>query len=201
VNLTKALGFDVEIYDNHFVDKTHQYSLVIAKTSVPITDASGSAVLLSAIDKTVKAFPQLKIDVICGHKHTLSNQQVIKKDIYVTSVIVCLAFIILMLFVFRTFDALSIFLLPFFAIILSVFISTFIFKPLSLFMIGFAAVIAGISVDYGIHLFTAWQTKGYERFKNTIKPVIIASVSTMEFLFRSFFPLFTGTGSSLFFQY
>ncbi len=189
VKLTKAMGFDVEIYDNHFVDKTHQYSLVIAKTSVPITDADKSAILLDAINRTVKLFPSLHIDVVCGHKHTLSNQKVIKKDIYVTSFIISLSFIILMLFVFKTFDALSIFVLPFFAIIVSVFISTFIFKPLSFFMIGFAAVIAGISVDYGIHLFTAWQTKGYMRFKDTIKPVIIASVSTMgvfvSFLFSS----------------
>ncbi len=187
--LTKAMGFDVEIYDNHFVDKTHKYSLAIAKTTVPITDADKSKVLLDAIDKIVKSFPQLKIETICGHKHTLSNQKVIKKDIYITSVIVTLAFIILMLFVFKTFDALTIFILPFFAIVLSVFISTFIFRPLSLFMIGFAAVIAGISVDYGIHLFTAWQTEGYERFKNTIKPVFIASASTMgvfvSFLFSS----------------
>ncbi|MCP3900855.1 MAG: hypothetical protein GY707_14205, partial [Desulfobacteraceae bacterium] len=47
-------------------------------------------------------------------------------------------------------------------------------------------VIAGISVDYGIHLFTAWKTKGYKRFKGTIKPVIIASLSTMG-VFVSFF--------------
>ncbi len=187
--LTKAMGFDVEIYDNHFVDKTHHYTLAIAKTSVPITDADKSKVLLDAIDKTVQLFPELTINVICGHKHTLSNQKVIKKDIYITSIIISFAFIILMLFVFKTFDALSIFVLPFFAIVLSVFISSFVFRPLSLFMIGFAAVIAGISVDYGIHLFTAWQTGGYQRFKNTIKPVIIASLSTMgvfvSFLFSS----------------
>ena len=184
--LSKAMGFNVDLYNNHFVDKTHQYALVIAKTSVPVTDADTSEVLLAAIDNTIKQFSELKIEAVCGHKHTLSNQNIIKKDIFVTSVIITLAFIGLMLFMFKTFDALSIFILPFFAIIISVFISTFIFKTLSLFMIGFAAVIAGFSVDYGIHLFTAWKTKGYQKFKDTIKPVIIASLSTMG-VFVSFF--------------
>ena len=184
--LSKTMGFNVELENNHFVDKTHEYALVIAKTSVPVTDADRSEKLLFAVDKVIEKFPALDIDVVCGHKHTLSNQNIIKKDIYITTFIVTLAFIILMLFMFKTFDALSIFILPFFAIIIAVFISTLIFSSLSLFMIGFAAVIAGISVDYGIHLFTAWKTKGYERFKKTIKPVIIASLSTMG-VFVSFF--------------
>ncbi len=184
--LSKSMGFDVELTNNHFVDKTHQYALVIAKTSVPVTDADNSEELLSAIDKITRLFPDLKIETICGHKHTVSNQNIIKKDIFVTTVIITLAFIGIMLFMFKTFDALSIFILPFFAIVIAVFISSFIFSSLSFFMIGFAAVIAGFSVDYGIHLFAAWKSKGYESFKDTIKPVIIASLSTMG-VFVSFF--------------
>ncbi|MCK5311845.1 MAG: hypothetical protein KAJ62_07040 [Desulfobacteraceae bacterium] len=184
--LSNTMGFDVELENNHFVDKTHQHSLVIAKTSVKVTDAEKSEILLSSIDEIIKSFPDLDITTICGHKHTLSNQKVVKKDIYITTIIITLSFILLMLFTFRTFDALTIFILPFFAIIISVFISSFILSSLSFFMIGFAAVIAGISVDYGIHLFTAYKTKGYSRFKNTIKPVIIASLSTMG-VFVSFF--------------
>lgn len=184
--LSKSMGFDVELVNNHFMDKTHQYTLVIAKTSVPVTDADNSESLLAAIDEIGRLFPDLKIETICGHKHTVSNQNIIKRDILVTTVIITLAFIGMMLFMFKTFDALSIFILPFFAIVIAVFISSFIFPALSFFMIGFAAVIAGFSVDYGIHLFAAWKTKGYERFKDTIKPVIIASLSTMG-VFVSFF--------------
>jgi predicted exporter len=184
--LSKSMGFDVELANNHFVDKTHKYALVIAKTSVPVTDADNSESLLLAIDKITRLFPGLKIETICGHKHTVSNQNIIKQDILVTTVMITLAFIGIMLFMFKTFDALSIFILPFFAIVIAVFISSFIFPSLSFFMIGFAAVIAGFSVDYGIHLFAAWKTKGYEGFKDTIKPVIIASLSTMG-VFVSFF--------------
>ncbi|MCK5098299.1 MAG: hypothetical protein KAR45_09360, partial [Desulfobacteraceae bacterium] len=184
--LSKSMGFDVELENNHFVDKTHKHSLIIAKTSVKVTDAENSEILLLSIDKIIESFPDLDITIVCGHKHTLSNQKVVKKDIYITTIIITLSFILLMLFTFRTFDALTIFILPFFAIVLSVVISSFILSSLSFFMIGFAAVIAGISVDYGIHLFTAYKTKGYTRFKNTIKPVLIASLSTMG-VFVSFF--------------
>ncbi|MCP4106699.1 MAG: hypothetical protein GY749_14365 [Desulfobacteraceae bacterium] len=177
--LGKTMGFDVELHNNHFVDKTHKHALVIAKTSVPVTDADGSEYLLFAINNIIKLSRDIDIETVCGHKHTLSNQKIIKKDIYVTTFIVTLAFTVLMLFMFKAFDALSIFILPLPAIIISVFISTFVFKSLSLFIIGFAAVIAGISVDYGIHLFTAWKTEGYKRFINTVKPVIIASSSTL----------------------
>ncbi|MCD4742516.1 MAG: hypothetical protein K8R67_08600 [Desulfobacteraceae bacterium] len=184
--LSKSMGFNVELENNHFIDKTHQHTLVIAKTSVRVTDAENSEALLLSIDKIINLFPDLNIITICGHKHTLSNQKVVKKDIYITTIIITISFILLMLFTFRTFDALTIFILPFFAIILSVFISSFILKSLSFFMVGFAAVIAGISVDYGIHLFTAYKTNGYTRFKKTIKPVLIASLSTMG-VFVSFF--------------
>ncbi|CCK81995.1 MULTISPECIES: MMPL family transporter [Desulfobacula] len=184
--LSKSMGFDVELKNKHFVDKTHQYSLAIAKTSAPLTDAEKSEILMSAINDIIKTFPDLNIVTVCGHKHTLSNQKIVKKDIYITTIIITLSFIVLMLFMFKTFDALSIFILPFFAIVLSVFISSFILNSLSFFMIGFAAVIAGISVDYGIHLFTAWKTNGYKGLKNTIKPVWIASLSTMG-VFVSFF--------------
>ncbi len=184
--LSKSLGFDVELKNSNFVDKTHEYSLVIVKTKVRITDAKKSETLLLAIDQLIKSFPDLKVTTICGHKHTLSNQKVVKKDIWITTIIITVSFIVLMLFMFRTLDALTIFILPFFAIVLSVFISSFILDSLSFFMIGFAAVIAGISVDYGIHLFTAYKTAGYKRFKNTIKPVIIASLSTAG-VFVSFF--------------
>ncbi len=184
--LSKSLGFNVELENNHFVDKTHKNYLIIAKTCVKVTDASKSETLLSDIEKIIQSFPALEITTVCGHKHTLSNQRVVKRDIYITTIIITLSFILLMLFTFRTFDALSIFILPFFAIILSVFISGFILQSLSFFMVGFAAVIAGISVDYGIHLFTAFKTRGYDRFKSTVKPVIIASMSTMG-VFVSFF--------------
>ncbi len=184
--LSKAMGFDVELDNRHFVDKTHQYSLVIAKTSAPVTDAKKSQTLLLAINDVIKTFPDLDIVTVCGHKHTLSNQKVVKKDIFITTIIITLSFILLMLFMFKTYDALTIFILPFFAIIISVFISSFILDSLSFFMIGFAAVIAGISVDYGIHLFVAWKTQGYQGLKKTIRPVGIASLSTMG-VFVSFF--------------
>ncbi len=184
--LGKAMGFNVELDNRHFVDKTHQYSLVIAKTSAPVTDASKSQTLLWAVNDVIKTFPELNIITVCGHNHTLSNQKVVKKDIFITTVIITLSFIVLMLCMFKTFDALTIFILPFFAIVISVFISSFILDSLSFFMIGFAAVIAGISVDYGIHLFVAWKTQGYKGLKNTIRPVVIASLSTMG-VFVSFF--------------
>ncbi len=151
-----------------------------------MTDAQKSQTLLLAIDDVIKTFPDLDIVTVCGHKHTLSNQKVVKKDIFITTIIITFSFIVLMLFMFKTFDALTIFILPFFAIVISVFISSFILDSLSFFMIGFAAVIAGISVDYGIHLFVAWKTQGYQGLKNIIRPVGIASLSTMG-VFVSFF--------------
>lgn len=184
--LSKTMGFNVELQNNHFMDRTFKHTLVIANTDIPVTDADGSQILLDKVRQAIAKSKNLNIEFVCGHKHTLSNQNTIKKDIFITTIIVTLSFIVLMLFIFKSIDALSIFILPFFSIIIAVFISTCIFHSLSLFMIGFAAVIAGISVDYGIHLFTAFKTGGYERFKKTIKPVIIASLSTMG-VFISFF--------------
>jgi predicted exporter len=184
--MTGAMGYNVELAGSRFVDSTEKHALVVAGTSVPVTDAEGSRRLLKNLADLSGKYPKLDITAISGHKHTVSNEDVIKNDIRVAMTFVTLAFLLLMVTVFRSYEAILIFTSPFAAILAAAALASLFYNELSLFMMGFAAVITGIAVDYGIHAYTAFKTGGYEKLKQTAVLVRIASLTTIG-VFVSFF--------------
>ncbi|MGM0644179.1 MAG: hypothetical protein ACQETC_10415 [Thermodesulfobacteriota bacterium] len=185
-SMAGTMGYKVQLSSGRFVDSTGEHALIVADTSVPVTDGKGADRLMESIDGLAKEYKDLDITVICGHKHTLSNEAVIKKDIRIAMIFVTAAFILLMLLVFRSYEALFIFASPFAAILAAVGAASLIYSELSLFMMGFAAVIAGIAVDYGIHAYTAFKTGGYAKLKQTAALIRIASLTTIG-VFVSFY--------------
>lgn len=181
-----SMGYNVKLAGGRFVDAKGGHALIVAKTSVPVTDGKGARHLLDAFDKLAGKYPDLDFTVVCGHRHTVSNETVIRKDVRTAMICVAVAFALLMLSVFRTFEALLVFATPFAAIAVSVSIASLLYSELSLFMMGFAAVIAGISVDYGIHAYTAFKSGGHAKLKQTGRLVLIASLTTAG-VFVSFY--------------
>ena len=51
--LSKTMGFNVELQNNHFIDRTGKNTLVIAKTDVAVTDADGSQTLLDKVNLAI----------------------------------------------------------------------------------------------------------------------------------------------------
>lgn len=181
-----AMGYNVKLAGSRFVDAAGTHALVVAGTSVPVTDGRGAKRLMKDVETLSGNYPGLDITVISGHRHTLSNESVIKNDIRIAMIFVTAAFILLMLLVFRSYEAIGIFVSPFAAILAAVAVASVFYKELSLFMMGFAAVIAGIAVDYGIHAYTAFKTEGYGKLKQTATLVRIASLTTIG-VFVSFY--------------
>ena len=94
-------------------------------------------------------------DVVSGHRHTVSNEEVIKRDISLLSVMVSIVFLLLFFAIFRDMRVVLVYIIPLLAVLLAINISHFFSGKLSYLVIGFGTAIAGISVDYGLMVYVS----------------------------------------------
>jgi len=187
--LSSSTGYEVTIKNGHFISKGGKHALLILKTPVSVTDGFGSKNLISYLKKEIDALPEyITGDIIAGHLHTVSNENVIKRDVKIVSIIAAIAFLLIFFFFFRDIKAVYIFLIPLASVAVSINLSYFIIGNLSYFIIGMGSVIAGISIDYGIHTYTAVRTGSNrkEAVKNVTRPVVAGALTTMS-VFAAFF--------------
>ncbi|MBL0716684.1 MAG: hypothetical protein JJV89_01425, partial [Desulfosarcina sp.] len=145
--------------------------------------------LITYIKSRIVDLPDyVSADIIAGHMHTISNETVIKKDIYLTLSISTAAFLLLFLFFFRDIKAIFLFVIPLASVLAATNITFLLLGKLSYFIIGMGGVIAGIAVDYGIHIYMAIRTGDGrpDSVKKIFKPVVTGALTTMG-VFAAFF--------------
>lgn len=192
--LPASMGYDVAIEDGHFISRDGRHAMLIIQTTVPMMDSQRSKELIAALQEQLKRLPgSISADVICGHLHTVSNEQVIKRDIMVASVIASIAFLILFTIVFRDARAIFVFIIPLIAVVWAIIITTAVEGRLSYLVIGFGTAIAGISIDYGLLVYIAMK-RGADASQTMklAKLVIIDAVTTMFSFFVLYFSLIRG---------
>lgn len=188
--MSASMGYDVNLEDGYLISRDERHVMIITRTPVLVTDTSGSKKLMESLEKRLNQLPEyISANVISGHLHTLSNEKVIKRDIHLTIIIASVAFLLLFLIVFRDARAVLVFLIPLASVILSINLSNLFIGPLSYWVLGLGTVIAGISVDYGIHIYVAVRNSGNASkvIKLTAKPVTIGALTTMGIFFAFFF--------------
>lgn len=188
--ISSSSGYSAEIEDGHLVSTNGNHVMIILETSVPLTNGEKSRQLLSYIDSQCRRLPDsLKTSIICGHTHTVSNEKVIRKDIRRTLIIASIAFLALFLGYFRDVMAIVIFLVPAASVLISLHLSSWIVEQLSGFIVGMGAVIAGISVDYGIHIYTAIRHSSdpADSVRRVAKPVSLGALTTIAVFVAFFF--------------
>ncbi|MFH0917695.1 MAG: hypothetical protein V1830_01015 [Candidatus Omnitrophota bacterium] len=187
--LSQASGYQVTFKDNHFVSPDGRATIIIIKTSVLLTDGFGSRKIVNYLQEKLSHLPDyISGEIIAGHMHTVKNEEIIKKDIWFTSVIAALGFLLLFLFIFRDWRAIIIFIMPLGAVLISTCAAFLVFKSLSYFVIGLCTVIAGITIDYGIYVYLAVRKAGNspQTLHKIIKPVVFGALTTIS-VFAVFF--------------
>ncbi len=201
--LSVSTGYNVNIEDGHFISSDGRHSMIITQTPVLLTDSSGSKKLMRFLKEQLRQLPEyISADIIGGHLHTLSNERVIKRDIRLTLIIASFAFLLLFLIIFRDIRAVFVFLIPLASVIISINISNFFIGKLAYWVIGLGTVIAGISIDYGIHVYVAVRNGGNtsEVIKLVAKPVSICALTTLGVFFAFFFSNIRGYHQLAFFS-
>jgi uncharacterized protein len=190
--LSASFGYRVKLADGHLVSEDGRHKLVMVETSIPFTDAAGSRELVSLLESTISQLPDgIRADMVCGHLHTLSNERVVKRDIALTVSIAAVSFLLLFLLFFKDWRANLIFFLPLAALLLAVNFAAVLLGTISQMMLGFGSVIAGVAVDYGIHVYIAVRRgkEVRESVAAVAKPVLLGALTTagvfVAFLFSS----------------
>jgi uncharacterized protein len=201
--LSQASGYDVTINHNHLVSRDGRAAMIIVKTSVLLTEGFGSRKIVNYLQEKLRQLPNyIDADIIAGHMHTVKNEEIIKKDIWFTSIIAALGFLLLFLFIFRDWRAIIIFLMPLGAVLISTSIGFLVFKNLSYFVIGLSTVIAGITIDYGIYVYLAVRKAGNrpETLSKIIRPVVFGALTTISVFAVFFFSSVKGYHQLAFFS-
>ncbi|MBW2431137.1 MAG: MMPL family transporter [Deltaproteobacteria bacterium] len=147
----------MRLEDNHFISSDSKNALIIADTSVPITDTRQARQLLGHFQKLVAAeVPRdIEVSLISGHRYALANTDTIKRDVFI--VLACSSFAMLAIFLLflRTWGGLFVYLVPVSVLCIAAAGVSLIYETVSVVTIGFGAVLLGISVDFALHVYFA----------------------------------------------
>ncbi len=184
-----SLAFDVEIENGHFVTRDRRNAMLIVETPVRVPDTQGSGRVVGELKRVFSLLPAtVKGHIIGGHTHTVSNEEVIRRDIGLTLVIAAVAFFLLFAVLIADVATLLIYLVPAVSVVFGVNAAYLMLGPLSYSVIGVSAVVAGISVDYGIHVYIAARTTGnpLTGTAHVVRPVTAGAATTLG-IFAAFF--------------
>jgi len=188
--LSTSTGYDVDIKNGHLVSRDGRHVLIIARAAVPVTDSAGSGTLIASLNGSLRKLPDyISADVVCGHAHSVSNEKLIKRDIMFISIFVSVLLIVLFGFVIRDFSAVLIFIIPVAAILFAVDLSYVFLGKLSYWVIGLGSTVAGITIDYGTHVYFAARGRSDAApfVKHVIKPVSFGAFTTVAIFIAFFF--------------
>ena len=175
---------DVGIEDGALIDPTGRHTLLLAETPVSMEDSQASEKLLQYIDKAIaETVPEtLTAHVVCAHRYTVANANAIKRDLVVVFVVSSVGLVAVFVLLLRHWRAVFVFLIPLFAILAGVLATAAFFRTVSVMTVGFGAVLLGISVDYGLHVFFALARPQSDRagyMAQLAVPMVVSCATTV----------------------
>ncbi len=176
---------DVRLKNGHFLSRNGKNSLILADTLIPMTDSVGARKLLTAFENARQGLPDgITADLISGHPYTLANADTIQADMKLVLLVSGLGILLLFLVFLRSLRALVVYLLPLFSMVAALVAAQLWFGTLSGITVGFGAVLLGITIDFGLHVYFALRygrsQLGREQLLKTVsRPVLFGGLTTL----------------------
>ena len=175
--------------DSSFIETAdHKNLLVLTETMLPVSDPASGKKLVPLFDEAVKkaGFPEnVECEVILPHKRAMANESVVKRDVNLAMVMTAVLFCLIMVFFYRR-DLRS-FLIPAIPVagsLVSGALLVLIFDAPQLFVVGLGGVVISIAIDYGIHIYSAMNSRYPYRTVAEVLPSLFAGMITS---FAAFF--------------
>jgi uncharacterized protein len=159
--LTKLASLNVipeaSLTNNHFIDRTGSNLLLVAETSVDVTDTLNASKMLAELDKIKKkSLPDnMEMYVMSPQSYTVANAQAIKKDLVIVLTISSLSMIILFFLFLKNWRALFVLIISFSSFAIALSGVSLIYSTVSAITIGFGSVLLGLSDDLSLHVYFA----------------------------------------------
>lgn len=149
----------MRLEQEHFVSPDGLHALIIAETPIQITDAGGCIALVGHIEQLMKEHlqPGVRARLVCGHLYTAANTRIIKQDLFRVFTASTIGLLIAFLLFLRRWSTLFVLVLPFFAVLFALAFTSVAFTSISGITIGFGAVLLGLTIDFGLHVYFALQ--------------------------------------------
>jgi predicted exporter len=169
--------------EGRFLSPDRRSSLILADTPVPITDAAGSRRLLNAFAAAKAGLPEgISAVLLSGHPYTLANAEAIRADLALVLVASGLGLLLLYLIFLRSWRALFVFLLPLFSFAAALLAVSLAVERVSGITLGFGAVLLGITIDFGLHVYFALRRGAASRdeiLRLISRPVLFGALTTL----------------------
>lgn len=187
----------VRIEQGHFISADGRHSLILADTPIQITDSAGAKALIDAFDQASKTLPEgISAQLVSGHPYTLANSSAIQADMQRVLLVSGIGILLLFLLFLRSLRALSVYLLPLFSMLIALMVAATWFDSLSGITVGFGAVLLGITIDFGLHVYFALRsgdgTSDVDQLLEAVtRPVLfggLTSLAAFAVLLRSDLP-------------
>ena len=180
------MGYEVSVADGRLMSRDGHHRLIVLDTDVPIANVTRSKSLLASLANALGECPSgVKADVISGHAHSVSNQEVIQYDLQLASVLSALAFVLLFVLFYRSWRVVVIVLVPVFAVLIALPTCSAIFGQMTFLVAAFGPIIVGLTDDYSIHVYMAAR-RGENRVRALVTPIWAGMLTTLA-VFLSFF--------------
>ena len=191
--LNSVMQFDCELKDGYFRSKEGKSLFIFIKTASDLMDTRQSKETIDRLETLLIPYaPQLQISVISPLVHAIWNEKIMIRDAARTLSAMSVALFLVILFAFRQWKALVIYIIPMLTILPATFFLYLLSGKVSALALGVGALISGITVDFCIHLYIALKANdgdAEETLKQVHQPLFISFCTTFfafgAFLFSS----------------
>jgi len=155
---------EVRVEKGHFLSPDGRHVLLVAETPVPMTDAEGGKALIARFRELSSDLPpSVGAFLYSGHLYTVANAETVREDLLLVLSVSSAALVLLFLVFVRSWNGLLILLVPASTLLVASAGTGLVYEPVSAITLGFGAVLLGISVDFGIHVYFALRRAAPER--------------------------------------
>ncbi len=176
---------DMRLSEGHFVSRDGKSTLLVADTSVPVTDSRGGGRLLEHVSKQAAAVvpPGIRTSVVCGHRYSVANATAIQRDLYVILSLASLAVLAIYVFHLRSLAAIYVFLVPGSALIVASGTIALLSDDVSALTLGFGGVLLGIADEFAMHVYFSCRKGGGDTaalIGEISRPILFGGVATLS---------------------
>lgn len=142
-----------------FLSENRDSTLIVLDTPVAMTDAGSSREMLEHLERQISASLPDNIHsfVVSGHAYAAANAAAIYRDLAVVLTASTLGILVIFVLFLRTWQAVFVYFIPLAALLAGSAVTAATNDVVSGITLGFGAVLMGLSVDYGLHVFYGLQ--------------------------------------------
>jgi len=165
-----------------FLSPDEKSVLIVLNPKVTMTDSGGSQVMLDHLAQIIDGSvpDDLNSSILSGHVYSAANAAAIRKDLTVVLTVSLTGILLVFLIFLRSWHGALVYAIPLWAVLAGL-VAVMVAGPeVSGITIGFGAVLMGLSVDYGLHVFYALKksTDPGRALRRIIRPILFCWLTT-----------------------